>query len=146
MFEDDSKPTKLVTLPEVNDSRSLEEKMGFAPRTKAVNIDTTRPNMKLTQTEKALRVQARRMALDFSAEMVTTLYNEAKTATNAHDRIDAATKLLHIALGKPATVHQNEDGSAITPNFNISFSNSVTADQPKPVISAMVEDAEDANA
>lgn len=142
MFDND--PDKLV-LPEVKDNRSLEDRMGFHPRASSAkpiaNVEPV-PNMKLTNHEKALRVQARRIALDHAAEMITTLYSEAKTAPNAHDRIDAAAKLLGYALGKPATIVTNEDGSAIVPNFNISFSNQVAA-PATPVIEASIDDAAD---
>lgn len=115
------------------DTRTKEQRIGAIPTQKnnkksvtiAVPAPARRPGTDLNAAEKALRMQSRKLALDYCDQMILNLVDIAMHGTNESSRVDASKQILHMGLGRPSTVHVGSDGQQIIPNFTIVF-----GDQP----------------
>lgn len=122
-MDDDSIPFELP--PE--DGRSRSEMMGevVVPRNGNARVALGRMNKNperipnFNQTEKALRVQARRLALDYSAASVINIYDMSLNAKDEKTRLLAARTILEWGIGKPSTIHISTENGPIIPNLTI---------------------------
>ena len=94
----------------------------------------------LEKAEKAFRASARHIFAEKAEELTHALIQIATDPTEkTNSRLEALKLCLQFALGRPSTVHVNEDGAPATPIFNIKIGEN--ANSNNTAISAKFEKA-----
>lgn len=120
-----------IDLP--RDSRTKAQKIGDAPskQVKSKNnplvltglggkVAKTAP---LNAASKAKRNQARDLALDYAESAILAAVDIMKTAQSEQAKVAAIRLIVEYGLGKPSTVHVDQDGNQLLPNLIIMTGN-----------------------
>ena len=116
-----------VPIVPIVDTRSRAEKIGeFPARPGIKNTDPRailKRNATLSTSDKEARTRARKLALDYCEQAILNLVDKMQTGS-ATASIEASKQILHMGLGKPATVHMGGEIANQAPHLTIVFGNS----------------------
>jgi hypothetical protein len=133
--------TDKLGLPIIDDRRSYEQRVGAQPNFRRVNSTPTvmianhvpqtilDAKTGLNASERALRSQNRKLALDHSATIISNLLDLALTSPNDMVRVKASEILLVHGLGRPPMPEVDHDGSVTIPQFTIIYGTTETIEQ-----------------